>query len=481
MSFPAGFVWGAAAASYQIEGAAQADGRGLSVWDMFCRKDGAVYCGHSGDIACDHYHRYKDDVLMMKAMRLGAYRLSVAWPRVLPMGVGEVNEKGLAFYDRLIDALLEMGITPWVTLFHWDYPYELYCRGGWLNPRSPEWFAEYTAVVARCLGDRVKHWITLNEPQCFLGLGHRDGIQAPGLKLAWMDVQRAMQHVLLAHGRSVQALREHCKLTPMIGWAPIGLVSYPASNDVRDTEAARSRTLSADGSSIWSNTLFSDPVCLGHYPESAMRAWGRDFPRVSSSQMQLIHQPIDFFGMNVYQGHRVRAGEGGEAITVDREAGHAINAYHWPIEPSSLYWGPRFLHERYKLPIYITENGLSCLDWVAMDGAVHDPQRIDFTRRYLTELRRAIRDGIDIRGYFHWSLMDNFEWADGYRQRFGLVHVDYKTQKRTLKDSAKWYGNLIRTNGEEIRVEDGRNERRPELTHVIRETEKILMGADKPS
>jgi beta-glucosidase len=214
MPFPSGFVWGAAAAAYQIEGATHADGRGTCVWDMFCRKDGAVFSGHTGDVACDHYHRWKQDVLMMQEMRLAAYRLSIGWPRVLPNGVGTINEAGLAFYDELIDALLEAGITPWVTLFHWDYPYELYCRGGWLNPESPEWFAEYVGVVARRLGDRVKHWITLNEPQCFLGLGHREGIQAPGLKLAWMDVLRAMHHALIAHGRAVQTLREHCKLTP---------------------------------------------------------------------------------------------------------------------------------------------------------------------------------------------------------------------------------------------------------------------------
>jgi beta-glucosidase len=468
MSFPSGFVWGAAASAYQIEGATRADGRGMSVWDMLCRKDGAIYDGHTGDTACDHYHRWRQDVLMMKEMRLAAYRLSVAWPRVLPDGTGKINEAGLAFYDQLIDGLLEVGITPWVTLFHWDYPYELYCRGGWLNPESPEWFAEYTGVVARCLGDRVKHWITLNEPQCFLNLGHREGIQAPGLKLAWMDVLRATHHALMAHGRSVQTLREHCKLRPIIGWSPLGSCCYPATDNPRDVEAARSRTLSGTQKSLWTTTLFSDPVCLGRYPEDALRNWGDDFPKFTPAQMQTIHQPIDFYGMNIYQGQRMQADAEGQAVAIEREPGHAINAYHWPIEPATLYWGPRFVHERYGLPIYITENGLSCLDWVATDGHVHDPQRIDFMRRYLTELGRAIDDGVDVRGYFHWSLMDNFEWADGYRQRFGLVHVDYRTQKRTLKDSARWYANLIQTNGKEI----GRDNRTPtpELTHVLNAT-----------
>jgi len=246
MSFPTGFVWGAAAAAYQIEGAAHEDGRGLSVWDTFCRKDGAVFSGHSGEVACDHYHRWRDDIRIMKQMGLRAYRLSISWPRVLPDGTGSINEKGLAFYDQLIDALLEADITPWVTLFHWDYPYELYCRGGWLNRESPMWFADYTKVIAQRLGDRVKHWMTLNEPQCFVGLGHRDGLQAPGLKLAWMDVLRAMHHSLLAHGRAVQTLREHCAKTPSIGWAPVGITSFPATDAATDVAAARERTYSAN-------------------------------------------------------------------------------------------------------------------------------------------------------------------------------------------------------------------------------------------
>jgi beta-glucosidase len=449
MSFPSGFVWGAAAAAYQIEGATREDRRGPSVWDMFCRKDGAIFSGHSGDVACDHYHRFREDVRIMKEMGLRAYRLSISWSRVLPDGVGAVNEAGFAFYDQLIDALLDANITPWVTLFHWDYPYELYCRGGWLNPQSPQWFGEYTQLVAQRLGDRVKHWMTLNEPQCFIGLGHREGIQAPGLKLAWMDVLRVMHHSLLAHGRAVQALREHCRIKPLIGWAPVGEVKYPATSEPADVDIARRRTLAADEKTLWCNTLFSDPVCLGHYPEEALRVWGNDFPRFTQAEMDLIHQKIDFYGVNIYRGQRVRVGADGLAQNVEASPGSAINAYHWNIDPASLYWGPCFIYERYGLPIYITENGFSGLDWVGLDGAVHDPQRIDFTRRYLYELRRAIGDGVDVRGYFHWSLLDNFEWADGYRQRFGLVHVDYGTLKRTPKDSAEWYASVIASNGRE--------------------------------
>jgi len=450
MPFPKDFVWGAAAAAYQIEGTGRDSGRGKCVWEMFCRKDGAVFSGHTGDVACDHYHRWREDIAIMKELGLQAYRLSISWPRVIPGGTGATNERGLAFYDQLIDGMLDAGITPYVTLFHWDYPYELYCRGGWLNPDSPLWFAQYTEVIAKRLGDRVKNWITINEPQCFIGLGHRDGIQAPGLKLAWMDVLRALHHSLMAHGRAVQTLREHCARKPSIGWAPVGATSYPATSSPADIEAARRRTYAADERHVWSNTLFSDPVCLGHYPEEALRVWGRDFPKITQSELEQIHQPIDFYGVNIYHGGCVQADENGRAVKVDAEPGCPTNAYNWPIVPPALYWGPRFIYERYKIPIYVTENGLSCLDWVALDGAVHDPQRIDFTRRYLRELRRAIADGVDVRGYFHWSLMDNFEWADGYRQRFGLVHVDYRTQTRTIKDSGRWYARNILGNGADL-------------------------------
>jgi beta-glucosidase len=470
MSFPTEFTWGAAAASYQIEGRGRDSGRGLCVWDMFCRKDGAVLNSHTGETACDHYHRWRDDIQIMKELGLQAYRLSVSWPRVLPNGTGDVNERGLAFYDQLIDGLLDAGITPFVTLFHWDYPYELYCRGGWLNPDSPRWFAEYTQVLADRLSDRVQHWITLNEPQVFLTLGHREGLHAPGLKLAWMDVLRAMHHTLLAHGSAVATLRERCKRAPTIGWAPVGAVQYPVTTAPDDVEAARRKVLAADERTLWANTIFSDPVCLGHYPEAARRAWGGDFPRVTDADMRQIHQPIDFYGLNIYNGQPVRADGNGSAVKVAGTPGAAINAFHWPIEPPSLYWGPRFIYERYRLPIYITENGLSSLDWVSLDGQVHDPQRIDFTRRYLRELARAIRDGVDVRGYFHWSLMDNFEWAEGYRQRFGLVHVDYETQKRTIKDSGRWYAGIARTNGieiDELGMDDVAERRSVEVkTHV---------------
>ena len=450
MSFPKDFVWGAAAASYQVEGAAREDGKGLSVWDMLCRKDDAVFENHTGDVACDHYHRYRDDVATMKALGLRAYRMSISWPRVMPEGRGAVNEKGLDFYDRLIDALLAAGVEPWVTLFHWDFPYALYCRGGWLSPDSPQWFADYARVVADRFSDRVTHWMTLNEPQCFVVLGHRTGVHAPGLKLAWMDVLRVAHHALMAHGRAVQALRSACQRKAIIGWAPVGVVKYPATDAPDDIDAARRATFSAGQRDLWNNTFFSDPVCLGRYPDDALKAWGSDMPAIGPRDLETICQPLDFYGVNIYHGQPVRAGDGdaaGKPVDEPRPPGSPITAFYWPVEPRSLYWGPRFLAERYKLPIYITENGMACNDWVSTDGRVHDPQRIDYARRYLRELRRAAADGADVRGYFHWSIMDNFEWAEGYKQRFGLVHVDFQTQQRTPKDSAAWYAKVVASNG----------------------------------
>lgn len=439
-------MWGAAAAAYQIEGAVDQDGRGPSTWDMFCRKPGAIWDGQSGAVACDHYHRYQEDVALMRQLDLGAYRLSVSWPRVLPKGIGPVNERGLAFYDRLIDALLAAGVDPWVTLFHWDYPLELYYRGGWLNRDSVEWFAEYTEQVVRRLSDRVKHWITLNEPQVFIGAGHQDGRQAPGDRLAFREVLRAGHHALLAHGRSVQAIRANARLAPEVGFAPVGLTRCPASERPEDIEAARSATFSVARNTVWNNAWWMDPVYLGSYPEEALRDFGADAPELRAGDQELICQPLDFFGVNIYESHPVRASIQGPEFT-QRPVGFPITAFDWGVTPEAAYYGPKFFWERYRKPIVITENGISCRDWVSTDGKVHDPNRIDFIRRYLREFQRAIGEGVGARGYFHWSLIDNFEWAYGYKHRFGLIYCDYSTQRRILKDSAEWYARLIRSNG----------------------------------
>ena len=452
MGFPGGFVWGSATASYQIEGAADEDGKGPSVWDMMCRKGGTIWNGQSGAVACDHYHRYKEDVAHWKEIGLKGYRLSISWPRVIPAGVGAVNPKGLDFYDKLIDELLAANISPYLTLFHWDYPLELYYRGGWLNPDSPDWFADYTRVVVERLSDRVTHWMTLNEPQCFVGLGHRDGVHAPGDKLAFKEILRMTRHVLLAQGKAVQTIRAHAKSEAKVGYAPVGTVKVPATEDPKDIEAARRSMFSiTEPKGYWNNTWWMDPVILGCYPEDGLQAYAPDLPEMGEGDLETMCQPLDFFGVNIYQGQTVRAGPDGNAEPVDLPTGYAMTAFRWPVTPEALRWGPRFFHERYKLPIVITENGLANLDWVALDGKVHDPQRIDFTRRYLLQLGKAIEDGADVRGYFHWSIMDNFEWAEGYRQRFGLIHVDYDSQKRTLKDSAYWYKEVIASNGANLR------------------------------
>lgn len=449
MSFPQNFAWGAAAAAYQIEGAWNEDGKGPSVWDQFCHhRQDKLFENHTGDVACDHYHRYREDVALMKEIGLNAYRLSIAWTRVLPEGVGTVNQRGLDFYNRLVDALLEAGIAPWVTLFHWDYPLALYQRGGWLNRDCADWFAEYTAVVVKALGDRVKHWMTLNEPPSFMFGGHQAGEQAPGDRLPFNLVLAGSHHVLLSHGRSVQAIRANSPQPAMVGFGPTVGVKMPATESAADIEAARKLYFKANRS-VWDLVFWTDPVYLGHYSSETMETLGPDMPRIAPGDMETIHQPLDFLGFNCYTGSRVRAGKNGEPESLPHEPGQPMGVPTWlRLAPEALYWAARFQTERYgRLPFVVTENGLGMRDWVHLDGAVHDADRIDFMHRYLRGLKRAADEGIPLGGYFYWSIMDNFEWSSGYKERFGLIHVDYRDQKRTLKDSALWYGEVIRTNG----------------------------------
>jgi beta-glucosidase len=443
--FSKDFLWGAASASYQVEGAAYEDGKGLSVWDVFCRKPGAIWGGHTGDAACDHYHRYIEDAALMKEIGIKAYRLSISWPRLIPAGTGPVNPQGMAFYDRLIDALLAAGITPFVTLFHWDYPYDLFCRGGWLNPYSSDWFADYVTIVVKAFSDRVKNWFTLNEPTVFVELGHHVGNHAPGMKYSMKETLQIAHNALLAHGKSVLAIRAGSPAPCQVGFAPVGSVMIPASGSPADIEAARLATFSVhSGDSIWNNTWFSDPVFFKQYPEDGIKQYGSNVPQIGSNDMEIIGQPVDFYAFNNYTSHTIRAGEQGEPKLVDFPPGTPMTSMTWPVTPDGLYWGPKFFWERYQKPIYITENGMANMDWISLDGRVHDPQRIDYTERYLTALQRAADEGVPVKGYFHWSLMDNFEWAEGYKQRFGMIYVDYPTQKRVLKDSAYWYQGVIK-------------------------------------
>ncbi len=465
--FPAGFVWGAASSAYQVEGGAHADGKGESIWDVRCRTPGAVYGGHTGDVACDHYHRYGEDVGLMRRIGLRAYRFSISWARVMPEGrggAGAVNPGGLGFYDRLVDALLGAGITPWVTLFHWDLPQALMARGGWLERESAEWFADYAAVLVDRLSDRVEHWITVNEPQIFLGPSHGEPFLGTTAAVSVAEKLLAAHHVLMAHGRACAVIRSRTRKTARVGWAPIGRVKVPASDSGADLDAARRATHAVLAKDFWNNAWFADPVVFGHYPEDGLRLFGDDLRGAgggetrraleSPADLATIRQPLDFYGINVYDAERYRAGTDGPE-RVAYPPGHPQTAIRWFMDENALYYGPLFLHERYRLPIVVTENGMSNVDWVGLDGRCRDPQRIDYTRRYLRALRRAIGAGADVRGYFHWSILDNFEWAQGYKERFGLIHVDYATQRRTVKDSARWYRRVIETNGAALEDEEG--------------------------
>lgn len=445
-SFPEGFIWGAAAASYQVEGAWDADGKGPSVWDMFCRKPGAVFNGHTGDVACDHYHRYHEDVALMKEIGIKAYRLSISWPRVLPTGVGTVNPKGLDFYDRLVDALLGAGIEPYVTLFHWDFPYPLYQQGGWINPDSSDWFADYSSVVVRKLSDRVSNWMTLNEPSCFIGLGLLTGVHAPGDHVNFPVAVQAAHHALLAHGKAVQVIRAEAQKPARVGIAPAVSTFVPATASPADIEAARKRTFAVLPNHLWNNAWWLDPIFLGHYPEEGLKAYQNALPIIKDGDLETMSQPLDFLGVNIYNAIQVKASEDGQPEEVQWPEGHPMTMMYWPVVPQALYWGPKFLAERYQIPIIVTENGMSGEDWVMADGKVHDAHRTDFLYKYISQLQQASLDGVPLKGYFQWSIMDNFEWAEGYRQRFGIIHVDYATQKRTIKDSGFFYRNVIQAN-----------------------------------
>ncbi len=447
MAFRDDFVWGAATASYQIEGAAYEDGKGLSVWDTYCKQPGRVFEGHTGDVACDHYHRYKEDIAIMKDIGLNAYRFSVNWPRLLPTVTGTVNQKGVDFYNRLIDGLLEAGITPYLTLFHWEYPQDLWNRGGWLNPDSSDWFGEYASLIGKSYGDRVQHFMTINEPQIFIGHGHQSGEHAPGMNFYRFHILQMCHNVMLAHGKAVAALRATapgCK----VGMALAGDAYIPATPSKEDVEAARIATFHLDPDKFaWSFGWWGDGMIHGRYLVGAEETFGWEMPKIGPNDMKIMSPPLDFWGQNIYFATLVKSDGKGGYETMVPPVGHWKTGIGWAVSPEVMYYLPKFLYERYKLPIYQTENGLSNADAPSPDGKVHDPNRIDFLNAYIYNFRRAAEDGVDILGYFHWSLLDNFEWAKGYDDRFGLVYVDYQTQQRIPKDSAAWYTELIKNNG----------------------------------
>lgn len=445
MQFSQDFLWGAASASQQVEGAYLDDGKGLSIWDAYIQDGGRTHRNETGNIACDHYHRFREDVAIMKEMGLKSYRLSISWSRVLPEGTGKINEKGLQFYSDLIDELLAAGIEPMVTLFHWDYPLALHHKGGWLNRASADWFAEYTKVVVDALSDRVQYWMTINEPQVFIGNGYESGCFAPFEQRPRAEIALMCHHVLLAHGKSVQVIREYAKKKPIIGFAVVTPAYTPKSTSVEDIADAKRRTFAYENESLaYNNTWWTDPILRGTYPEDGVKALGNKMPEILPGDMETISAPVDFYGVNLYISKAdTNPGQQSDSIYT----GCPRTSMGWPLTPETLYWSPKFLYERYQKPILITENGVALPDWIALDGKVHDPQRIDFLKRYLRELYRAIEEGVPVLGYTYWSEMDNFEWASGYDARFGLVYVDYRTQERTIKDSGYFYRDVINSNG----------------------------------
>ena len=450
MGFKKDFVWGAATASYQIEGAAYEDGKGLNIWDTFCREDGKIFKGQNGDVACDHYHRVEEDVKLMSEMGLKAYRFSVSWARLMPTGRGEICKAGIDFYNKLIDTLIKYGITPYMTLYHWDLPYELHCRGGWLNDDITEDFAAYARVIAENFSDRVKHFMTFNEPQVFVGCGYKQGAHAPGYTLCDAEILRIGQNVLKAHGKAVKALREYSKQPVEIGIVAATSPQVPSSEKPEDVEAARSAYFTCGASyAPFSMTYWYDTIIFGRYPKDLLETASDIMPAFTEDDMKLISQPIDFIGLNIYMGDRHLPASQGGGVKKSAD-GFPRTSIGWEITPETLYWGPKFFFERYGKPIYIAENGMAAHDVISLDGKVHDPNRIDYMNRYLLQFRRAAEDGAELEGYFAWSLMDNFEWAHGYNERFGMIYVDYETQKRTFKDSAYWYKSIIESNGETL-------------------------------
>jgi beta-glucosidase len=438
--FPPDFTWGVATAAFQIEGAAYEDGRGPSIWDTFCRVPGAVAHGDTGDVACDHYHRWEEDIALMQELGVDAYRFSIAWPRIQPTGSGSVNAPGLAFYDRLVDALLAAGIRPYVTLYHWDLPQALEDRGGWPARATAEHFAEYAGIVAGALGDRVTDWMTLNEPLCSSWIGYLEGRMAPGIRDLGTAI-RASHHLLLGHGLAATAIRAAAPATPRVGVVCNLSPVEPASERPEDLAAARR----ADGHL---NRWFLDPLFGRGYPADMIETYGIA-PPLHPGDERVVSAPLDFFGINYYY----------RAIVTD-DAAHPARYRQLPVpgaRTTDMGWevhgdGLRKLIERlandYRAPaIYVTENGSAWPDEVAPDGSVHDPERIAYLDEHVAACARALEAGAPLRGYFAWSLLDNFEWAYGYDKRFGLVRVDYATQRRTVKSSGRRYAEIVSTGG----------------------------------
>lgn len=429
--FSKDFLWGAASAAAQVEGAWNVDGKVPSIWDI--APAGKIKNDETCHDACDHYHHWKEDVALMKELGLKSYRFSISWPRIQPEA-GKVNPKGLAFYSDLVDELLEKGIEPLVTIYHWDLPVWVQEQGGWMSERIVPLFAEYTRIVVEALSDRVKWWIPMNEPQCFIMNGHMVGAHAP-FQHNYLALSKLTRVCLLAHAESVKTIRKHAKQPVKVGIAMAAGAFIPENESPEAIADARKKSFYFMSGTM-SNRWWSDPIFKGE-PVTAYGIYHtrkKDMPKVKCD--------MDFIGVNVYAPFQKNWYGTSETVPADRK-----NSLGWVIDGRCLYWTIRFFHERYGLPIMVTENGLAANDSVDQDGRVHDSKRVDFLNEYLSNLKQAVSEGIPVLGYQHWSIMDNFEWAEGYGPRFGLIHVDYQTQKRTLKDSAYEYKKIIESNG----------------------------------
>ncbi|MEO6098465.1 MAG: GH1 family beta-glucosidase [Fibrobacteria bacterium] len=439
--FPETFIWGSATASFQIEGAARTDGRGESIWDRFCRTPGKVFGGHTGDVACDHYHRYPEDIKLMKDLGMQAYRFSTAWPRIIPDGRGPVNPAGLDFYDRLVDLLLQNGIVPFTTLFHWDLPQTLQDQGGWVNRDIVDDFAVYAELVVKRLGDRVKHWMTHNEIICFIGHAYGEARLAPGLKVPRKELNQAYHNAFLTHGVAVRLVREFARKDAEVGLVNNPLIPVPLIETPAHEEAARKAFIR-----IGAN--LAEPIFKGAYAGWWLEEQGADAPEIRPGDMELISSPTDFLGINVYSGIFVEPSEdpiGYRVLPFPKGYPHMDLPWLKPV-PQALYWSVRFYREAYGVgKTYISETGCACEDEKNAAGRIIDLDRMQWIRSHVREAHRAVREGLGLAGFFQWSLMDNFEWAEGYVKRFGLVHVDYETQERTPKESAYLYREIIRS------------------------------------
>jgi beta-glucosidase len=440
LGFPAGFKWGCATASYQIEGAAKEDGRGMTNWDVFSHTPGRVFNGDTGDVATDSYHRYKEDTQLLKALGVKTYRMSLAWSRIFPDGRGQPNQKGVDHYRRVVDDLLETGIEPWVTMFHWDLPEAL--PGGWRNRDTARAFADYAGYMAGKLSDKVGHFMTTNEIRCFTDLGHKVGVHAPGLQLPDVEVNQIRHHGVLAHGLGVQAIRASVPRTTQVGLAENPNFLVPAIETPEHIEAARKATR-------FENAMFLGAILEGRYSDDYLKAVGAAAPKVMAGDMAAIASPVDFVGLNIYTPQYARADPTsplGYAAIQRTPASPRMSSPWLYVGPEVGYWAIRQVSELWKpKAIYVSENGCSTDDALS-HGRVDDGDRVMYLRNYLTHFRRAAAEGYPLRGYFLWSLLDNFEWADGYSKRFGIHYVDFTTQRRMPKLSAAWYRELIRRN-----------------------------------